>query len=391
MTKKDKKKSGKISRPPIVTLLGHVDHGKTTLLDAVRKTRVANQEVGGITQSTGASVVKTHEGKEITFIDTPGHAAFEKMRSRGATVADIAVLVVAADDGVKPQTKEAIKHIKEAKIPYLVALTKIDLDTADPEKAKRELEQEEILFEGRGGDTPVVEVSGKEDKGLDDLLETISLVWEVNEVNPEPKGAVEAVVVETGKDKMGPTVAVVVRNGTIKVRDELSAAGSDAKVKGLFDAHGKGLKEVGPGYPCIILGFKDLPPVGAVVTYKGEEKEAAKKEDKREKREIKEEELPVIIKAQSQGSLEAVISNLPDGAVLIDSGVGDVTQNDIFMAKSSTPKAQIFAFEGKVSSDAKRIAEVEGIEIETFDIIYKLFERMEELIKAGKEKIKGIA
>lgn len=391
MAAKRDKESGKISRPPIVTLLGHVDHGKTTLLDAIRKTRVAKKEAGGITQSTGASVIKTHEGKEITFIDTPGHAAFEKMRSRGATVADIAVLVVAADDGVKPQTKEAIKHIKKADIPYLVAFTKIDLDTADIEKSKRELETEEVLFEGRGGDTPAVEVSATENKGLEDLLETISLLWEVSEVKSDKKAPLEAVVIETGRKKMGPTTSVVVRNGTLKVKDEISSAGSKAKIKALFDDKGESIKEAAPGYPALILGFKELPPVGSIVTYQGEEKEGVRKQSKREKREIKEEELPVIIKASNQGSLEAITSNLPKGAVLIEEGIGDVTKNDIFMAKSSTPNAHIFVFEVELPGNIKRLAETEGIEVESYDIIYKLFEDMEEIIKEGKEKIKGIA
>lgn len=390
--KKRDKKSGKITRPPIVTLLGHVDHGKTTLLDAIRETRIASKEAGGITQSIGASVIRTHEDKEITFIDTPGHAAFEKMRSRGATVADIAILVVAADDGVKPQTKEAIEHIKKASIPYIVAFTKIDLDTADVEKAKRQLEAKEVLFEGRGGDTPSVEVSGTEKKGIKDLLETISLVWEVNEVGAKPQASLEAVVIETGKDKAGPTVSVVVRKGTLKTKDELSSAGREARVKGLFDDKGKGVKEVGPGYPALILGFKDIPPVGSLAGYKGEEKEKAVKEgDKRERREIKEGELPVVVKAKNQGSLEAVISNLPKGAVVVDSGVGDVTKNDIFMAKSSEKGAMIFVFEADIPSNMQKLAEVEGIDIERFDIIYKLLERMEEVIKEGKEKIKGIA
>lgn len=389
--KKDKKQSAKFSRPPIVALLGHVDHGKTTLLDAIRKTRVASQEAGGITQSTGACVIKTHEGKEITFIDTPGHAAFAKMRSRGATVADITVLVVAADDGVKPQTKEAIDHIKEAGIPYLVAFTKVDLDTADVEKSKRQLEKEEILFEGRGGDTPAVEVSGKEKTGLKDLLEMISLVWEVNEVKSDPKAPLEAVVIETGKAKMGPTVSVVVRNGTLKVRDDISAAGEKARIKGLFDDKGKNVKEVGPGYPAHILGFKALPPVGSIVKQEGGEEELVKRKEIRERREIKEGEFPVIVKAQSQGSLEAITSNLPKDVVLVDSGVGDVTKNDVFMAKSSTPKARIFVFEGSTSSNIKGLADVEGVEIESFDVIYKLFEKMEELVKEGKEKIRGIA
>jgi translation initiation factor IF-2 len=390
MAVKKNKDSGEILRPPIVTLLGHVDHGKTTLLDAIRNTRIASKEAGGITQSTGASVVKTHEGKEITFIDTPGHAAFEKMRSRGATVADMSILVVAADDGVKPQTKEAIKHIKDAKTPYLVAFTKVDLETSDVEKAKRELEQEEVLFEGRGGNVPFVQVSAKKGKGLNELLETISLLWEVSD-KPDKKDKLEAVVIETGKDKRGSTISVVVRQGRVEVGDEVVAEGIEAKVRGLFDHKGKSVRKIVSGYPTLILGFKELPPVGAVVLEKTDVINKKTEKTKRERREVKEGELPVVIKANSQGSLEAVISNLPKDAVLIESGVGDVTKNDIFMAKSSTPNASIFVFESKVPTQVERLADVEGIAIETFDIIYKLFERLEELIKEGKEKIKGIA
>src|SRR3990172_5876534 len=203
------------TRPPIATVLGHVDHGKTTLLDAVRKTNVASREAGGITQSIGASQVTTKEGKKITFIDTPGHAAFTNMRSRGAKVADIAVLVVASEEGVKPQTKEALQIIKEAKVPYMVAATKIDLASADPDAAKEQLEKEGVSFEGRGGDVPFVALSAKTGKGIEELLETLSLVSEVHDIKADSQGELEAVVLETSKDKRGLLVSVVVRNGTL--------------------------------------------------------------------------------------------------------------------------------------------------------------------------------
>jgi translation initiation factor IF-2 len=190
---------------------------------------------------------------------------------------------------------------------------------------------------------------------------------------------------------MGPTTSVIVRNGTLKVKDEISASGKKAKVRALFDDSGNSQKEVGPGYPALTLGFKDLPPVGSIVSYQDEGEEDVEKEAKRQIREVKKEELPVVIKANNQGSLEAITSNLPKGAVLIEEGIGDVTKNDVFLAKSSTPNAHIFVFEADVPTNIKRLAESEEVEIETFDIIYKLFERMEEIIKEGKEKIKGIA
>jgi len=379
-------------RQPIVTVLGHVDHGKTTLLDAVRQTNVAKREAGGITQGIGASVVTTKEGKKITFIDTPGHAAFSAMRARGAKVADIAILVVAADDGVKPQTKEAIKHILEAQIPFVVAMTKIDLPGANVDVAKASLEKEGVFLEGRGGQISVVEVSGKTGQGIQTLLEMITLLSEVTEIMADEAGDLEAVVIETGKDNRGPLASVVVRNGTLKVGDEIRAGQEVARVRGIFDFQNKQTKQITPGEPGLVLGFAQVPEVGAVVT-KGEKGQVnTKKEFAAAVRrgEPKEGEVPVIIKTQNAGALEAVVASLPAGTFLVAAGVGEVTENDVFLAKTTGP-ALIFAFEAKVPTSVTKLAETEKVEIFSYKIIYELIQKIEEIIKKGLKVIHGRA
>jgi translation initiation factor IF-2 len=377
------------SRPPIVVVLGHVDHGKTTLLDAVRKTSVAAREAGGITQSIGASQVTTKEGKKITFIDTPGHAAFTKMRSRGASLADIAVLAVAADDGVKPQTKEAIQIVREANIPFVVAGTKTDLATADIEVLKGQLEKEGVTFEGRGGDVPFVGVSGKTGKGIDELLETLSVVAEVHELKGSPEGELEAVVLETSKDKSGLLVSVVVRNGVLSVGETISAEGISAKVRGLFGEGRKSIKEVFPSEPALILGFEALPPVGAKIT---PFKEAAPGilETRADQVKLEEGQIPIMVKAENAGALEAVLATLPAGVFVITSGVGDVYESDVLLAKSSGIE-RIFCFESKASAGVSKLAEAEGVKIETFRVIYELTQRLEELIKKADIEVLGKA
>lgn len=384
-------------RPPIVTVLGHVDHGKTSLLDTIRKTNVAAKEAGGITQSIGASQVVTSEEKKITFIDTPGHATFSQMRSRGAKAADIAVLVVAADDGVKPQTKEALGYIKEAEIPFIVAFSKIDLPQANVEKVKSQLASIGVSFEGQGGDIPQVSLSSKSKKGIKELLEMIILVSEVNEIGGDKKGELQGVVIETSKDKRGPIASAVITNGTIAIGMEITAEDTNVKVRGLFDSFGKPTKEAGPGDPVQILGFSKLPPVGARITMNVsgtsdvENKVERKVSQKKEKGKI-----PVVIKAKSAGALRDLLANLPDHIFVVYSSVGDVVESDIFSAKSSsmideTYPARIFAFESKISPYVSKLAEEEGVEIERFEVIYKLFEKLEELIADSKEKILGEA
>lgn len=375
-------------RPPIVTVLGHVDHGKTTLLDAIRKSNIAAKEKGGITQSIGASVVTTKESKKITFIDTPGHAAFTKMRSRGANVADIAVLVVAGDDGVKPQTQEALQLIKEAKIPFIVAITKTDLPSANIESTKGQLEKEGVLFEGRGGDIPVVSVSAKESKGIDELLETISLVFEVHGLKSD-LGEEEAVVIESSKDQRGPQAAVIVKNGNLKVGEQIYVEGQECKIRALFDASGSSVKEVEAGYPALVLGFVDTPPVGAKVLKKEGAGTGVLHKEERWTGKVKEDEIAVIIKAENQGALEALIASLPTKIVVIDSGVGDVNESDVLAAKSGN--ALIFAFRSRASAQVSKLAETEGVIIESFEIIYELIQRLEEILKEGIVEILGKA
>jgi translation initiation factor IF-2 len=376
-------------RPPIVTLLGHVDHGKTTLLDFIRKTKVVKKEAGGITQSIGASVVVTKERKKITFIDTPGHAAFADMRSRGAKIADIAILVVAADDGVKPQTREALEYIIATKIPFIVAVTKTDLSTASVENVKKELEQEQIRFEGKGGEVPLVALSAKEGKGIENLLEMITLISEINEITADRKNKLDALVIETTKSKAGPLVNLVVRDGVLHLGDEIIAGGVKAKVKGLFGGKGERMKEVKPGEPAQLLGFSDFPEVGSSMTNVGE---STSLDIKKEKPIIKMEskgKYPIIVKTQNAGSLEALISNLPEGVNLVSSGVGDVTESDVFLAKSAN--TDIYVFEAKASSNVLKLAKTEGVLIHSFNIIYELFEKLEEDMEGEKLQVLGKA
>src|SRR3990170_294139 len=379
------------TRPPIVVVLGHVDHGKTTLLDYIRQTNIAQKEAGGITQKIGASVVTTKEGKKITFIDTPGHAAFAKIRSRGAKVADIAVLVVAADDGVKPQTKEALTYILAADIPYVVAATKVDLPSASTEALRTQLEEQGVKFEGGGGDIPLVSVSAREGLGVEELLETIILVSEVHGIKGDSEGALEAVVIETGKDNRGITASIVVREGTLSVGDEIAAGTQKDKVRGIFDSNEKSVESVGPGQPALVLGFSEAPDVGSRIWKLDEKTTMANVEEGKKITKVKVEEgqVPIVLKAKNAGGLEAISGNLPKEIAVIFSGVGDVSEGDVFLAKSSN--AKIIAFESKISNSVKKLADTEGTDIQSFSIIYKLFESLDELIKKDQLETLGKA
>ena len=379
------------SRPPIVVILGHVDHGKTTLLDFIRKTSVQKHEAGGITQNIGASQVFSADGNKITFIDTPGHAAFSNMRLRGANIADIAVLIVAANDGVKPQTKEALEYILKSNIPYIVAVTKIDLHQSSIEKAKGELQKEGVLFEGLGGNVPILGVSGKDGTGVKELLETISLLAEMNEISADPNANLDASVIEVQKGKAGPLCSLVVKNGTLSVADNLVSETVEAKARGLFDHTGKQVKSVGPGDPVRVLGFSELPQVGSRVWRKDEgnlelQKPAVTKITQGEDLEGN---LAVLIKSGSTGSLEAILKNLPKGVFVLSSGIGEVTETDVFLAKPAG--AFIYAFEVKVPGNVSKLADMEGVKIESFSIIYKLFERIGEILQMGVVEIAGTA
>lgn len=381
------------TRPPIVTILGHVDHGKTTLLDVLRKTDVASKEAGGITQSIGASIVTTKEGKRITFIDTPGHAAFTQMRSRGAHVCDIAILIVASDDGVKPQTKEAIKIIQKENIPFLVCLTKTDLPSSDPDSAVSQIEKEGVLFEGRGGDTPFLKVSAKKCEGLDSLLEMLTLISEMNNIQADADGELDAFVVETRRDRRGSLASVIVRNGKLAVGQKILIDGVESKVKALFDYQDKAVQEILPGEPALVLGFERVPSVGAKISESNGSVSALEswiQSSTPSEITQNESKLNLVLKAQTSGSLEALLTNLPSDVQVISSGIGEVIEADIFSAKSAK-NCLVFAFEVKVPHNIEKLADTEGIKIESFDIIYKLFERIEEILKSGQKEVFGKA
>ncbi len=383
-----------IIRPPIVTILGHVDHGKTTLLDFIRKSSVAAKEHGGITQHIGAYQV-THNSKLITFIDTPGHAAFEKMRSRGAKVADIAVLVVAADDGIMPQTVEAIKHIQSAKVPMIVAVNKIDLPGVDKNvqlnKIKKQLSDREINLEEYGGDVPLVPLSAKIGEGVDKLLETILLVAELNELKGDPAVSPAGVVIEANLDKFkGPIATLLIRNGTLKKGDPVLIGGVKGKVRGLVDSTGKSVDSAGPSVPIEVLGLEAVPAVGATL---GEEVPTADYQllgtslvDRLKQGETK--SLKIIIKADKQGSLEAIQASLEklapdqnkggDVVKVIFSGTGEIGEENIKLAQAVG--AIVVGFNVKIAPTAQKLAENEHVLIRNYNIIYELLEDIEEVV-----------
>jgi translation initiation factor IF-2 len=372
-------------RPPVVVVVGHVDHGKTSLLDAIRKTSETRREAGGITQSIGASIAKTSTGSEITFIDTPGHALFANMRSRGIILADIGILVVAADDGVQPQTKEAIKLLQESKLPFVVAITKIDMATANVENALQTLEKEGVYFEKRGGDVSYIPVSSKTGEGVKELLDLIGLVAEINGIKGNSEGELEGYVIETAKDKRGLMVSVIVKSGSVKVGDTIFAGEIKAKVKGIFNAGQRPERQIAAGYPGQILGFDQVPDTGSPIA-----SIATKLPEKKVSSNInKDSKLKVFIKAKTAGSLEALIANIPAEVQIIGSGVGDVTENDIFLAKAGN--ALIFLFEAKFSSGIRKLAEMEGVKMERYDVVYDLIEKLKEIIKSGLQEVTGQA
>ncbi len=378
------------TRPPIVTILGHVDHGKTTLLDFIRKSSTASKEHGGITQHIGAYQVE-HGGKLITFIDTPGHAAFEKMRSRGAKVADIAVLVVAVDDGIMPQTIEALKHITEAKVPMIVAINKIDLPGINIkvtlDKIKKQLSDRKINIEEYGGDVPVVEISAKTGEGVDKLLEVIQLIADLHELKGDPDLPPAGVVIEATLDKFkGAIATLLIRNGTIKKGESILVGGVKGKIKGLFDFNGKNVEEAGPSTPIEVLGLESVPAVGATL---GAEEEAEGEKvissliDKLKQADSK--TLKVIVKADKQGSLEAIQASLEkfneESKVVefILSATGDINESDIRLA--SSVGAIVVGFNVKVLTNASKLAEIEHVLIRTYLIIYELLDEIEDVIE----------
>lgn len=398
------KKNSKTSIfPPVVAILGHVDHGKTTLLDAIRKTTIAQREHGGITQKIGAYQVEIqHEGekRKITFIDTPGHEAFLSMRSRGASASDIALLIVSSSDGVMPQTEESIRHIKEAKVPMLVVLTKSDLTTSDPAKVRSQLTKAGISLEGFGGDVPVVSVSAKKNKGIKELLEMILLVSAMNHITKDEKAPFSGVVIESRIDShAGVLVSIVVKSGILKLAEQLVCEGTEAKVRGLIGESGKRMTEILPGDPVEVLGFSQIAPVGALVEKKGEQIQKTqdgvsqtKASSVEGKQAIEQMLLPIILKTDVQGSLEAIIAALPQGIGILEKGTGFINEGDVLLAKSS--KAIVVGFNTKVKPEALKLAQTEGVLIKTYTIIYELIEELNDAmreLKGENRKILGRA
>jgi translation initiation factor IF-2 len=393
------------ARPPVVAVLGHVDHGKTTLLDTIRKSNVASREHGGITQHIGAYQVtlddKKHEAQTITFIDTPGHEAFAKMRSRGAAVADIALLVVAANDSVMPQTKESIEQIKKSGASMIVVMNKIDLPVAMPDKVKADLAKAGVQVEGFGGDVPVVAVSAKQGTGISELLDLIILVAQMKELKKEPDAPLEAVVIETRMDKgKGMVATVVVKKGTMKFgsllfEDTLQVA----RVRAMLDENRKQVVAAGPAKPVEVLGFTKLPSVGAVLRDRpvtvstavsagqvpqGTQYSSSNLPDwLKPVSEQEKEKLIVILKVDTAGSLEAITASLDPRVKLIQSGVGDINEADVLLARST--KAFIVGFNVACPANVALLAQTEKVIFRTYAIIYELLDELAEVVSGMKE------
>jgi translation initiation factor IF-2 len=410
------------SRPPVVTIMGHVDHGKTTLLDAIRSTNVTGGEAGGITQHIGAYQVEINN-KKITFLDTPGHEAFTAMRARGAQVTDITIIVVAADDGVMPQTVEAINHAKAAGLPIIVAVNKIDKPGADPDKVKQELTNYELVPEEWGGDTIFVNVSAKQRMGLEGLLEMILLVAEVNEYKANPDKRARGTVIEAELDKgRGPVARILVQHGTLKVGDAFVAGNCFGRVRAMVNDKGRRLKEAGPSTPVEITGLTEVPGAGDPFMVFEDERKARSIADKRaitqresdlgtntrvtlddlfqhiKDGEIK--DLNVIIKGDVQGSVEALKGSLAKIEVegvrvkIIHSGAGAITESDIILAAASN--AIVIGFNVRPDNQAKSTADQEQVDIRLHRVIYSVIEEIEQAMKGMldpiyKEKVIGHA
>jgi translation initiation factor IF-2 len=409
------------NRPPVVTILGHVDHGKTSLLDAIRETDVAAGEAGGITQHIGAYQVEM-KGRQITFLDTPGHAAFTQMRARGAQGADIVILVVAADDGVMPQTREAIAHAKAARVPIMVALNKVDKANANPDRVKQQLAELELVPDEWGGNTMVIPVSAKLKQGIDDLLEGILLVADNIEIKANPSGKVIGTVIEAEVDRTkGVMATLLVQNGTLEFGDIVVAGTAHGKLRALSDYKGKPVRKASPSTPVAVMGLSDVPSAGDLFevvdserearTIVAERAEAAKTQAQAKKKVSLEDlfasvqagearELNLIVKADVQGSLDPIVSELNKlgegeiGIKILYSETGNIGENDVMLASASN--AIIIGFNVQADVSARRLAEKEGVDIRLYEIIYRMTEDIEKALSGMlepevKEKIIGRA
>lgn len=378
-------------RHPVVVVLGHIDHGKTTLLDTIRKTNVVAKEAGGITQHLGAYEI-VWNGKKITFIDTPGHETFAKMRERGARVADVGILVVAADDGVKPQTKEAYEAIKQAEIPFIVALNKIDKSTADPDRVKAQLAEMGVLVEGWGGSVPIVPVSAKEGKNIDELLDTVLLAAELEELSADQSASASGVVIEAHLDsRRGPSAMLLVTDGALRKGEFVVAGDASAPVRILEGSDGKPVDQALPSSPVTVVGFSKVPAVGAQFRSYASKKEmeaalaaaaggvARKEEDAAE--------IGILIKADTAGSHEALSDELRKivpkeiAVKFFEGGVGDVTDADIKLV-SSAKKAIVIGFNAKIKNTASDLAERFGVSVRTFSVVYEAIDWVSGELKA---------
>lgn len=406
LLKEDKERDLK-PRPPVVTVMGHVDHGKTSLLDSIKKTHVTQSEAGGITQHIGAYTVNL-SGKKITFLDTPGHEAFTSMRLRGAQTTDIAILVVAADDGVMPQTLEAISHARSADVPIIVAITKIDKPEGNPERVKQELMNENLVPEEWGGDTIVVGVSSKSGEGIDDLLEMILLVAEMKELKANPNRRAVGTIIEANLDKAkGPMATILIKNGTLRFGDAVVSGTCSGRIRAMEDDKGKRVKKAGPSMPVVILGLNDVPNAGDTIYAVNDDKTAKtiadkNKEISREKRlsqttkisldnlfeKISEEdvkELNIVVKADVKGSVEALNQSLLKLSTeevkisVIHSGVGGINESDVTLASASN--AIVIGFNVRPNINAIELAKTEDVEIRTYRVIYEIINDIEQAAK----------
>lgn len=399
-------------RPPVVTMLGHVDHGKTSLLDVVRNASVQASEVGGITQHTGAYQVE-HGRSTITFLDTPGHEAFTAMRARGAQGADIAILVVAADDGVMPQTREAISHIRAAHVPMIVALNKMDLQTANPDYVKQQLSEAGVLVEDWGGDVICVPVSAKTQRGIDDLLESIVLVAEIQEFKANPDRPAQGVVLEGRMEqRRGPTATVLIQNGTLHNGDSFVAGEISGNVRAMFDYRDQRIDVATPSTPVRILGIAGVPDAGDRFEVVSDDRTARRIAEERAERptrayteepevtletlfaqfqEGQAKELNVIVKADVQGSLEPIVSSITDLSTdeikvnLIHQGTGNISESDINLAIAS--RAIVIGFNVQPDTAARRLAEVEGVEIRQYRLIYQIIDDVQRALNGMLEPV----
>ncbi|WP_133364752.1 translation initiation factor IF-2 [Qipengyuania sediminis] len=404
-------------RPPVVTIMGHVDHGKTSLLDALRGTNVVKGEAGGITQHIGSYQVKTKDGQKITFLDTPGHAAFTEMRARGANITDIVVLVVAADDGIMPQTIEAINHTKAAGVPMIVAINKIDKEDANPQRVRERLLEHEVMVEAMGGETQDVEISALKRTGLDDLLEKIALQAELMELKANPDRDAEAVVIEAQLDKgRGPVATVLITRGTLKRGDTFVVGSESGRVRAIVDDQGKQIKEAGPAMPVEVLGLGGVPGAGETLTVVENESRAREVAQYRaEKATAKRTtlaptnfdtmfsnlqssvvEFPVVVKADVQGSVEAIVNalhNLSNDLIkvrVLHAGVGAITESDVGLAAAS--RAPILGFNVRPNPKARELVKRDQVEMKYYDVIYHLTEEIAKEMagELGPERIEHV-